>query len=72
MDKDVTYLYHGKLAIKKNEILTIYDNMDRPRGHYGISEISEKKTNTVDFTYTWNLKQTNKQMNKHNKTETAF
>ena len=40
------YTMEYYLAIKKNEILTICDNMDGPRWYY-VSEISQWETNTI-------------------------
>ena len=59
------YIYHilymniceYNSGLKKEEIPALYDNMDRPKGHYA----KWNKPDTVrqilyDLTYTWNLK----------------
>ena len=50
-------------AIKKNEILTICDNMNGSRRYYAKWNKSGRERQTLyDFTYMWNLKnKTNEQ-----------
>ena len=51
----VVYIFNEILVIKKNEILTIYNNM-MDLGGTMLSGLSRERQIPYDFTYTWNLK----------------
>ena len=49
MDKeDVVYIHNGIYSAIKHGNLAIYNNMEGSRG-YVLSEISQRKTNTVSY-----------------------
>ena len=62
-----TYIYYIKYysVIKKNEIWSFVTTWMDLEGMM-LSEISQRKTNTIYFTYIWNLK------NKTNKTKQKY